>query len=372
MNSRRNRLIGLVTAVVVAVFIVPALGLPYTGIDFLQAQTYYATATDTPTPTPSSGGGGGGGGTTTGPITVANGQGTANSILTGSDLVNALNTGGANDQPVAATFSVPSGSDFTVVDHNVAVEGHAGSLPLGAIINFAPVPNVQTVPVSPGPSTLLQPPPPASGLFARGFAALPIPGGPAQYSPNGTIFDVAVKDANGGLLTTFPTALTVVFRYNAADLAQAQGNASVLTAAYLIDANSPDIENPNHYPVGTWVFFAPSVTTLDTTAGTVAVNTQAIGSTLTVITNPVGYVQTLTPNTPEASSFDPATSQTFGTKPQFSYLQVTEPQIGNRLLVLDPDTGNYSYVNATDVGPSGAPPHQTAAATTRGALVTSR
>ena len=355
MNSRRNRLIGLVTAVVVAVFIVPALGLPYTGIDFLQAQTYYATATDTPTPTPSSGGGGGGGGTTTGPITIANGQGTANSILTGSDLVNALNTGGANDQPVAATFSVPTGSDFTVVDHNVAVEGHAGSLPAGATINVGP----------PG------------GLGLRtfdlnGFAALPIPGGPAQYSPNGTIFDMAVKDASGGLLTTFPTALSVVFRYNAADLAQAQGNASVLTAAYLIDANSPDIENPNHYPVGTWVFFAPSVTTLDTTAGTVAVNTQAIGSTLTVITNPVGYVQTLTPNTPEASSFDPATSQTFGTKPQFSYLQVTEPQIGNRLLVLDPDTGNYSYVNATDVGPSGAPPHQTAAATTRGALVTSR
>jgi hypothetical protein len=97
------------------------------------------------------------------------------------------------------------------------------------------------------------------------------------------------------------------------------------------------------------------------------VNTQAIGSTLSVITNPVGYVQTLTPNTPELSSFDPNASETFGTKPQNSYLQVVEPQIGNRLLVLDPDTGNYSYVNATDVGPSGPPPARSSSAVVRGA-----
>src|SRR5205814_2280087 len=67
---------------------------------------------------------------------------------------------------------------------------------------------------------------------------------------------------------------------------------------------------------------------------------------------------------------DPATSQTFGTKPQFSTLQVVEPQIGARLLVLDPDTGNYSYVNAADVGPSGPPPARSSAAVVRGALGT--
>jgi len=81
----------------------------------------------------------------------------------------------------------------------------------------------------------------------------------------------------------------------------------------------------------------------------------------------VGYVQTLAPNTPELSSFDPGTSQTFGTKPQFAYLQVVEPQIGGRLLVLDPDTGNYGYVNAADVGLSGAPPPKTSSAVVRGA-----
>jgi hypothetical protein len=49
-------------------------------------------------------------------------------------------------------------------------------------------------------------------------------------------------------------------------------------------------------------------------------------------------------------------------------LQVVEPQIGTRLLVLDPDTGNYAYVNATDVAPSGAPPARTSAAVVRGLL----
>jgi len=39
-----------------------------------------------------------------------------------------------------------------------------------------------------------------------------------------------------------------------------------------------------------------------------------------------------------------------------SWLQVVEPQIGRMLLVLNPATTSYSYVNATGVGPSGAPP----------------
>jgi len=98
------------------------------------------------------------------------------------------------------------------------------------------------------------------------------------------------------------------------------------------------------------------------------VKTQAIGSVLSVVTNPVGYVQTVKPNTAEQSSFDPGSSQTFGTKAQFSYLQVVEPQVGTRLLVLDPATGNYSYVNATDVGPSGPPPNSSATAVVRGLL----
>jgi len=37
-------------------------------------------------------------------------------------------------------------------------------------------------------------------------------------------------------------------------------------------------------------------------------------------------------------------------------LQVVEPRVGSRLLVLDPATKNYAYVTAADVGASGAPP----------------
>jgi hypothetical protein len=56
------------------------------------------------------------------------------------------------------------------------------------------------------------------------------------------------------------------------------------------------------------------------------------------------------------SSFDPAKSTVFGTKKQGSYLRMVEPQIGSRLLVLDLDSGNYAYINARDLKPSGPPP----------------
>ena len=86
------------------------------------------------------------------------------------------------------------------------------------------------------------------------------------------------------------------------------------------------------------------------------------------MTNPVGYVQTVKPDTQLQSSFDAKASQSFGGTAQFSYLQVVEPQVGTRLLVLNPKTGNYAYVNATDVGPSGPPPPSAATAVVRGLL----
>lgn len=46
----------------------------------------------------------------------------------------------------------------------------------------------------------------------------------------------------------------------------------------------------------------------------------------------------------------------YGTIPQWSYLQVVQPQSGSRLAVYVPWTQNYAYVNASDVGPSGPPP----------------
>lgn len=194
---------------------------------------------------------------------------------------------------------------------------------------------------------------------------VPVPGGPAQFSPNGTQLSVSISDANGNPVTTFPVPIPIEVKYNAADLGQANGNASSLTAAYIVDALTPPIANPLGFPTGTFVIFPSEHTSLDATAGTLTITTQAIGSTISVVTNPVGYVQTLT-STSELSSFDATTAQVFGTKPASSYLQVAEPQIGSSLLVLDPDTGNYSYVPATDVGPSGPPPAKTAAGVVRG------
>lgn len=182
-----------------------------------------------------------------------------------------------------------------------------------------------------------------------------VPGGPAQFSPNGTIADITVHDQDGKLMTTFPEPVEVLFKYNSADLAMSHGDPSVLTAAYVLDADSPALENPLHFPVNTWIFFPPSNTTLDTASGTIAVRTQAIGSIFSVVSAPISYAQTLR-DTQLFSSFDPDTSRVFGAIKQFSYLRVVEPQIGSRLLVMEPETGNYSYVNANDVGPSGPSP----------------
>lgn len=45
----------------------------------------------------------------------------------------------------------------------------------------------------------------------------------------------------------------------------------------------------------------------------------------------------------------------FGNQPQFSSFLVTRPQSGGRLYVLNPRTGNYAYIDAAAVGPSGPP-----------------
>lgn len=47
---------------------------------------------------------------------------------------------------------------------------------------------------------------------------------------------------------------------------------------------------------------------------------------------------------------------TFGVAPPWSYFQVVEPQSDGRLRVLDARTGNFAFVEAVDVGPSGPPP----------------
>jgi hypothetical protein len=197
---------------------------------------------------------------------------------------------------------------------------------------------------------------------------VPVPGGPAQFSPNGSVYEIRFTDSAGNPVTTFPVPIPIEVKYNAADLSQAKGDPSTLTTAYVIDALTPPIANPLGLPPGTFLLFPAENVSRNLQTGTLVTTTRAIGSTISVVTNPVGYVQTTGDSTPVLSSFDPGTSQTFGEKPQFSYFQVVEPQIGNRLLVLDPDTGNYGYVNAADVGPSGPPPPKSASAVVRGLL----
>jgi subtilisin family serine protease len=218
------------------------------------------------------------------------------------------------------------------------------------------------------------------GKLTVSFTANPSTGGPATAllgpgfmltdpgSPGRTILGINFADGNGNPVTSFPSKFPIEMKYNATDVGQAQGNASKLTGAYVIDALSPPTENPLGLPIGAVVLFPQENVSTNTTTGTVTVLTQVLGSTVSVVTNPVGYVQTTSADVTEFSSFDPNTSQSFGTKAAQSYLQVVEPPIGNRLLVLDPDTGNYSYVNSTDVAPSGPPPARSSSAVVRGLL----
>ena len=41
--------------------------------------------------------------------------------------------------------------------------------------------------------------------------------------------------------------------------------------------------------------------------------------------------------------------------PQFTTFTVAQPQVGTRILVFNPLTGNYGWIDATGVGPAGAP-----------------
>lgn len=275
---------------------------------------------------------GGGGGSTPAP---------ASNVLSGTTVTAAELTGSA-PASVAATLSAASGG--------VILAGNVGIVfPAGA---FAGLSGNVSVTITANPAAL-------ANINA---------GGPTQFSPNGTILDIDVRDANGVHITTFPAAVTIVFKPNPADLAMAGGDFSLLTGAYVIDADSPEAENPNHFPINTLVLIPPSAITVDPVSGTFTAVLHFIGSVVGVVANPVGYVETVNPDANLYSSFDPNTSQTFGGVGQFAPLQVVEPQIGTRLLVLDPDTNNYSYVNATDVGPAGPPPARSSSAVVRGLL----
>lgn len=243
--------------------------------------------------------------------------------------VSAAGLNGTTPTNVSASFSATAGG--TVIAGNVGLSIPAGDFPGGGNVTV----------------TITANPPSIGALNA---------GGPAQFSPNGTILSVTFTDSSGAPITSFAHPITLVFKPNAADLAMAHGNFPLLTIAYAIDSLSPPAENPNGFPLNTLVLVPPSSIVVDQATGVLTANLNFIGSVLGVVTNPVGWYQTLNPSTNLYSGFDPSSSQVFGTLPQWSYVMATEPQVGTRLYVINPLTHNYAYVNATDVGPSGPPP----------------
>lgn len=187
-------------------------------------------------------------------------------------------------------------------------------------------------------------------------ASVPVPVAPWQISTRGTLFELMVTDADGKQITTFPAPVTMLIRYSDLDLGVADGDANILTPGFIIDSRSPNLANPVHFPLGTWVFFPPSVTKFDAGTKTVRVRTQVAPTVLGVMTRPYNEVQ-VTKQTGLYSSFAKA-GKLFGLRGPASVLQVAGPpmlvagpQIDSRLLILDPQTDNYAYVNVADVSP---------------------
>lgn len=300
------------------------------------------------------------------------------SVVTGSGILRAQSAATGPVAPVPASGVIPATSltgtsaVTTTASVSTATGGAviAGSVGVALPAGFTSVPNAN-VTITP---TL------PAGVSISALA------GSVVGSPNGTNFELSVVDpATGAQIQSFNTPITSTVKPNDADLTIALSlNAApapalrkfaalspeqafqALTVIYFTASNTLPVFNPLGLPPNTPVFQPGVVHNAD---GTLSWSNQnGAGLVQAVVANPITYVQTVSPNVQEFSSFDPGTSQSFGAKPQFSYLQVTEPQIPgvNRLVVLDPDTGNYSYVNATDVAPSGPPPAKSSAAVVRG------
>ena len=228
----------------------------------------------------------------------------------------------AHVQMQTASFDAAAGT--TIINNNVGL-----SIPPGAagtsgtvILTLEPAGQSQ----SSEPSTFAE----------RSFAQ-------AQPGVQGTVFRATVTDQTGQTITTFAAPITLMVKYGAADGTM---------AAYLVDTITPAMANPNSFPPGAWLFFPPSVTSTDTASGVVTVQTQVLSAVIAIFSNSASDVRTVVPHAPLLSSFDPATAETFGTRPPGTRLRVVEPRVGDYLLVLDPATGGYTYVSATDVAPA--------------------
>lgn len=243
-------------------------------------------------------------------------------------------------QPLDQTYTVSAAAGSTIVDNTVAL-----SIPAGA----AGARSGDTLSVS------LQPLGQALALLAQSGVAEqtvgiwpPIPRGLARFSASGTVFGVRVADGNGVAVSAFTAPVTLSIKLKPADLVGANGELSVPTVAYLVEPDTPAMVNPDNFPPGSWVFFPASAISVDVANSVVTVQAQALGDAVAVFNRPPPYVRTLGPAA-LFSGYDPETSLTFGRRVQPTYLQVIEPQIGDRLLVIELATGGYTYVNAADV-----------------------
>jgi len=67
------------------------------------------------------------------------------------------------------------------------------------------------------------------------------------------------------------------------------------------------------------------------------------------------WVQNFDPNVHIFSGWDQQAIDFGPAGPQFTTFTVAQPQVGTRILVFNPLTGNYGWIDATGVGPAGAP-----------------
>lgn len=241
-----------------------------------------------------------------------------------------------------ATFDPSVGA--TIVNNNVAI-----SVPPGAAGDG--VSGTLTVTLAP-PSLARDAAQPGLAVRDLKASSLPVPEGPAQFQPNGTVFLVAVANQQGAAVRAFAAPITIALKYSSVDLAGAKGDPALLAVGYLVDESTPAPANPDSLPVGSWIFFPPSLVQLDAEQGVITVQAQALGSAIAVFSNPAPDVQTVGPNARLMSGVDEATAQVFGVRPEGTRLRVVEPEVDGRMLVLDPATNGYAFVDAADVAPA--------------------
>src|SRR5581483_5900151 len=147
-------------------------------------------------------------------------------------------------------------------------------------------PTMTAVPLTDQTPVALGPLPAGAALLPASATVTPsmLATGPVAVAarvPDGdgrTYVDLRFTDASGNPVTTFSSPIALTLRCSEADLRQVNGEVLRLAPVYVIDAESPAIENPLGFPAGTFVLFPPANVAPDGDAATVTVTTHALGS----------------------------------------------------------------------------------------------